>query len=735
MRKFRTPYRYISKKGGSFYDIVCEEVLEAIKTLTASLFGTGLSDATVPETMASQAARASRRALNVALIGFAVLAGLLALETAIAERMLENAAGRESAARIAVEQILYADEKLTMSANMAVATGEETWIDRYERALPEIDRPIALATSLASPLVAARFDAETRASNDALVSFERRAFEYVRKGQPELGKKILDGSDYDRHKTILAKGGSRFAEALVLELQVEIQEIKTWVTVVRTVSAALGILVIGFFVRRWLARAECAQAANENMLQRLAWSDPLTGLANRAAFEKELAKRTQDPSINKTMYGLRTVDNMEPSTPTHALISFDLNGFKRVNDRHGHAAGDTVLREAGRRLQASLPTAFVSRIGGDEFAVLDRLDGTLLTGLTSKVRVALSEMNEPIKVGVSDLSVSACAGIAAIFSQVEPQEVRRGADLALYRAKEVGSGANGSAKVQLFTEEMDAEHREELLADDRVCEALRNDEFKAFFQPIVDLESSEPVCVEALARWHQDAGQTFPPAYFLPRLERLGRTSDLTWLIMADALRTAVTWERPLPVSVNVPPAQLSIEFADRTLRLLKSIGLPTDRLYIEILETDFIEDGTLATECLIKLRAAGVRVALDDFGVGSSSLGQLARVTVDRVKIDRSFVAGIGAPCSDEAEAVKSTGKAVTRAAIELAAAFGLEAIAEGIETEEDSAALRAMGCKLGQGYLYARPMDSADIFAYLRREYVKSRGGSAKLKVITTG
>ena len=707
--------------------------MEAIKTLIASQFDTELSNAHVPETMASQAARASRRALNVALIGFAALAGLLALETAVAERMLENATGRESAARIAVEQILYADEKLTMSANMAVATGDEAWIDRYERALPEIDRPIALATSLASPLVAARFDAETRASNDALVSFERRAFEYVRKGQPELGKNILDGPDYDRHKTILAKGSGRFADALVIELQTEIKFIKTWLRVVRLSSLAFGLIIIGYLIRRWLARSESAQVASENMLQRLAWSDPLTGLANRAAFERELAKRTQDTSTKEKNYGFPTVDNTSPSDPTHALISFDLNGFKRVNDRHGHAAGDTVLREAGRRLQASFPTAFVSRIGGDEFAVLDRLDGTLLTGLTSRVRVALGDMNEPFKVGVSDLSVSACAGISSIFPQVETQEVRRGADLALYRAKAVRGGTNESAKVQLFTEEMDSEHREELLADDRVCEALRNNEFQAFFQPIVDLASSEPVCVEALARWHQDAGQTFPPAFFLPRLERMGRTSDLTWLIMADALRAAVTWERPLPVSVNVPPAQLSIEFADRTLRLLKSIGLPTNRLYIEILETDFIEDGTLATECLMKLRGAGVRVALDDFGVGSSSLGQLARVTVDRVKIDRSFVAGIGAPCSDNVEATKSTGKAVTRAAIELAAAFGLEAIAEGIETEEDAAALRAMGCRLGQGYLYARPMNSAHIFTYLRRKSFRSRGGLAELKVIS--
>ncbi|MDW8356755.1 EAL domain-containing protein [Thermus sp.] len=412
----------------------------------------------------------------------------------------------------------------------------------------------------------------------------------------------------------------------------------------------------------------------EGQLEHLAFHDPLTGLPNRLFFLEKLAQ-----ALKEDPRGL-------------AVLYLDLDGLKLVNDLDGHAAGDEVLRAVAGRLRAVLrPRDLVARQGGDEFLVL-------LTGLKAPeeaVGVAerlLEVVRLPIPVGERVYHLTTSLGIALGEAGLSPGEVLQRADLALYRAK-----GEGKDRLSFF----EAHLQEALRREMGLLEALREDLERGqglwlVYQPIVDLQTGQRVALEALLRW-----RLAPPSEFIPLAERHRLMPQLGAFVLRQACR-----EREghgLPVHVNVSPQELlDPTYPQRVAEVLEATGCPPEGLVLEVTESTLIPDerGRDASQSLQILRGLGLRVYLDDFGSGHSSLERLAHLPVDGVKLGQAFTQALGTPPDPSSPAARLVG-----AVLALAQALGLTPIAEGIEDAQALAYLKALGFPLGQGYFLGRP------------------------------
>ncbi|MEU8231700.1 bifunctional diguanylate cyclase/phosphodiesterase [Actinoplanes sp. NPDC048967] len=417
-------------------------------------------------------------------------------------------------------------------------------------------------------------------------------------------------------------------------------------------------------------------------LEQMALHDPLTGLANRAGLDARLAE----------VVGRRT---------DIALLLIDLDDFKLVNDVHGHAAGDAMLTEFAQVLLAGVRAGDVAaRIGGDEFVVL-------VTGVTSPdqavaaaQRVLAMAAAAPVHLGDDLLPVRASVGVATSRPDDTPKELLRRADIAMYQAKHLGNHG-----VQLHDPSMSDHRAADAQLGEDLAGALERGELHVLYQPLVDLADARPVGVEALLRWHHPRLGVVSPTRFIPIAERSGTITDIGLWVLETACRQVVEWGG-LYVSVNLSPRQLQEEslVAD-VLGVLTRTGLAPDRLCLEITESALVDESTGITR-LRALRDHGVHVAIDDFGTGYSSLHYLTRLPVDILKIDRSFVAQLdGTP----------EGSGITEAILRLSQVLHLKTVAEGIENAEQAAELQMLGCGIGQGYLFARPLPPADLFELL--------------------
>ncbi len=406
----------------------------------------------------------------------------------------------------------------------------------------------------------------------------------------------------------------------------------------------------------------------EGRVQHLAYHDPLTGLPNRLFFLEKLAQ------VRKG-----------------AVLYLDLDGFKLVNDLSGHSAGDQALMALAARLQGAVrPRDLVARQGGDEFLVLL----TDLRGPEEAVAVAerlLEVVRLPLPVGGRIYHLSVSIGIALVEEALGPGEVLKRADLALYRAK-----AEGKDRIAFYEEGLQEKLREEF----DLLEALREDlaarkGFWLAYQPIVDLERKEPVALEALLRWRVS------PALFIPLAERHRLIGALGELALGLALEEQS--RHGLPVHVNVSPQELlDPGYPGRLALSLEEAGLPPEALVLEVTETALAPDerGRDALKSLEVLRALGVRVYLDDFGSGYSSLERLASLPVDGLKLGQRFTSALGNPPDPQSPAAR-----VVAAVLALGQALGLPVVAEGIEHKATLAYLRSLGFRLGQGFLLGRP------------------------------
>ncbi|MGH9035328.1 MAG: putative bifunctional diguanylate cyclase/phosphodiesterase [Acidimicrobiia bacterium] len=422
--------------------------------------------------------------------------------------------------------------------------------------------------------------------------------------------------------------------------------------------------------------------------------DPLTGLANRTLLLDRLAHALA-----------RSGRSGSPTT----VLFLDLDGFKTVNDSLGHSVGDKLLMAVAQRLGGCLrPADTIARLGGDEFAVL--LEDTATEAATAIAERLGRGLATPFDVGAREILARASIGLATgAPGQRAADELLRDADLAMYMAKREGKGGHAVFEAAMHTAALE---RLELEADLR--RALAAGEIVVYYQPIVRLADASLVGMEALVRWNRPGHGLVPPAGFIPAAEETGLILEIGRWVLEEACRQVGAWQADHPTS---PPLQLSVNLSARQLQdsglvgeveeALRQSGLEPNRLVLEITESMLMKEPETAAERLRTLKGLGIRLAIDDFGTGYSSLNYLRRFPVDVLKIDKAFVGAIAGGPEDAA---------LAHAIVRLAITLGLGTVAEGIETEEQLADLRRLGCELGQGYLFACPLP-ADAMAELIR------------------
>jgi diguanylate cyclase (GGDEF)-like protein/PAS domain S-box-containing protein len=433
-----------------------------------------------------------------------------------------------------------------------------------------------------------------------------------------------------------------------------------------------------------------ARKQSERRLQQLALSDPLTGLANRNLIIQR---------IDAAVAGIGDDD------AGVAVLLLDLDGFKSVNDSFGHAVGDELLLAVARRLRSCLRDGDVAaRLGGDEFAML--LDAV---GPAESVEVAqrvVDALSSPFSLRRAQVVVTASIGVVHASKELSTQDLLRDADVAMYQAK-----AEGKNRLVVFEPSMQERVVTQLQLESELRAAIELGEFELYYQPYVDLESRTVVGLEALVRWHHPTRGLLLPAEFIPTAEETGLIVPLGRWIIARACAQAAVWradapDRPLSISVNLSPRQLhDPELLTLASQVLADSGLPPGVLTIEITENLLLGDAELAGRRLAELRALGVQVAVDDFGTGYSSLAYLRRYPVDVLKIDRSFVD----PMTDGPRQA-----ALVRSIVDLASALEVDTVAEGVERSEQASALSGLGCRVAQGFYFARPQP-ADVISVL--------------------
>jgi len=423
-------------------------------------------------------------------------------------------------------------------------------------------------------------------------------------------------------------------------------------------------------------------------LSRLASTDPLTGLDNRVMLSRRLVD---------------TLAKAEKSGDAVAVLFVDLDKFKEVNDIKGHLVGDRVLQVVSERLAKSLGAGTgLARWGGDEFVVVRKLLGS------SREAIALAEavrtsLGKPIEIDLETVLIDATVGISIFPGHGKtPDELIRAADVAMYAGKETKRG-----NVRLFDPTLAEELIERRQLEDSLREAIATNALWLAFQPIVDASSGRCEALEALLRWNQPRYGPVPPAKFIPIAERAGEIVSIGSWVLREASRQAAAWtgNQPPAVSVNVSAAQiLSGDFDVIVLESLAESGLPPQRLHIELTESVFSDDHERIASMLRRIRQLGVRVSLDDFGTGFSSLAYLNNLPIDIVKIDKSFV-----------RTAQKESRAIIGAILSISRALNLLTIAEGVESPSQAAALRAMGIDYFQGYLYSKPLTAAQALTYL--------------------
>ena len=412
----------------------------------------------------------------------------------------------------------------------------------------------------------------------------------------------------------------------------------------------------------------------------MAFTDSLTGLPNRRLFEQALEGRGRD--------GRR-----------FAVAILDLDGFKSINDIHGHAVGDTFLAEASRRFKENFqPDGVLARLGGDEFALL--IDAFKSADeVINIIQRLIDTLSRPFVAGDIVANLSASCGVALSCADDEADRLLGRADLALYEAKSKARG-----RVVVFSDSLEREAQNRAVIEQALRAAIAKDELTLNYQPIVDLATGRICGFEALARWRHPELGPISPARFIPIAEQAGLIDRLTDHLLRKAARAANHWPDEITLSFNLSAMQLERPSGGLSLlSILNECGFSPSRLEIEVTETTFMADMTTTTKVVENLKQAGVRIALDDFGTGYSSFSQLCSLPLDKLKIDKSFIENMGT--DDRA-------LNVVRTIIRLCSTLGLDCVAEGIETIDQLNLLYEFGCSKGQGYLISRPIDERDIY-----------------------
>jgi diguanylate cyclase (GGDEF)-like protein len=653
-------------------------------------------------TIVGQATAYARRTVVLALSGATLIVSLILIERSVFDRYSFIATERMLEANAITNEITLAHERLMHAADMAAATAEQNWIDTYAANLPTAENAIRNAMEMARPEIAERLEAETKASHDRLVELDRHVFDAVRDHDTALARSIIADSVYQYHKQIVADGTARFVAALIASTRDDLRRVE--VIELGSMTGAIAISIIGAIILWWrlnasLIESEDAQLEAEKKIKRLAMHDVLTGLANRISFRQGLQDATNRASTQGTKL---------------AVLMIDLDRFKPVNDRYGHLVGDLVLKEVGTRLRkVGRAGELRGRFGGDEFVAIIEYerDDDIPRNIGERIVRTLSE---PMVLQGATVEIGASVGIAIYPNDAATAEELVGkSDMALYRAKSDGRGT-----VRSFDSAMsnDLKARDEL--ESELGRAIKTRAIVPYYQPIINLATGQLSGFEVLARWqHETKGLLLPDA-FIKLSEKAGLANDLTLSVLQRACLDIRMLPAGLTLAVNVAPRQLMDgQLAHKILAVVSKTKFQPSRLEVELTETALLNDLAGAREAILALKGLGIQVVLDDFGTGYSSLGHLSDLPFDKIKIDRSFIQSF------------HTGRYANntvRAIIGLGKSLGIPTIAEGIESERDAAAVRALDCTLAQGYFYSKPVPASELPEIIARFAVSNSGSN---------
>ncbi len=427
--------------------------------------------------------------------------------------------------------------------------------------------------------------------------------------------------------------------------------------------------------------------AVEQQLTHDSLHDAMTGLPNRALFLDRLGQAIE--------YQRRRTEY------TFAILFVDIDQFKVINDSLGHLTGDQLLITAGRRMKECLRSSdTVARLGGDEFAILLEITGEQSTAVLIADKLQQS-LNQPFRLDGHELYITASIGIVmSVAGYMHPEEVLRDADIAMYQAK-----GQGKARFEIFDTSMRSHAFSRLAMEQDLRAALESQEFRLYYQPIMSVSSNVLVSFEALIRWEHPTRGLLSPGEFLPVAEESGLILPIEKWVLNESCRQLKEWHEKHPslervsVNVNVSNRQFAQPgFIEDVKSALHAHGLKAESLKLEITENVLISNFAAANEVFTKLRNLGVQLEIDDFGSGYSALGYLQHFPISAIKIDKSFISEIGK---------SRRGVELIRAIVSMARELGMEAIAEGIETDEQLDELRNLSCDLGQGFLLSRPLN----------------------------
>jgi diguanylate cyclase (GGDEF)-like protein len=462
----------------------------------------------------------------------------------------------------------------------------------------------------------------------------------------------------------------------------------------RVVVATGGLLMVLLLVARAMSAVR-GQVAAQLRAEHQARHDPLTGLPNRRMMSAEIE---------------RLLTTVPRTGPQQVWVFFlDLDGFKWVNDSWGHDTGDQLVIEVAARLRDAVAGGIMlARVGGDEFLVACAGDQAAADRMVAAMATCFGE---PVGVRGTEVMISASTGIAHAAGDhdapaVTAETLMRDADTAMYRSK-----AQGPGHCTIYDSSMGDQVRERIEIEVALRTALAKGQLHVVYQPIVDLNEGTPLGAEVLVRWDHPERGSIPPTVFIPIAEEAGMIGSIGTYVREEALQQLARWRADGTVtddfwmSINVSPRQLRDPDLPSTVTAeLMDLGLPPDVVVLEITESVMVDSSSLTDQILFELRELGVRLVVDDFGTGFSALGYLRRFPVTGVKIDRSFVAGLGTDTGDEE---------IVRAVVAMSAALGLSIVAEGVETRLQRDALSQIGVVLGQGWLWGRAVTAMQFAA----------------------
>ncbi|MDB5642209.1 MAG: hypothetical protein JWN07_1526 [Hyphomicrobiales bacterium] len=580
---------------------------------------------------------------------------LLASRASTLERELENSErSRERALRDSRERLAQVIDTLPVMISAAGYDGRLLFVNAYQIAFAGVDPSNVIGEN-----VAGIFGDDHGARSHSL---DRMVFE-TGKPLPSYEEEIVDRHG-EAHVFVTTKSPLKDASEVVA-----------------------GVLTSSLDIT--------ARKRTEGHLRHLAHHDPLTDLPNRTLLRERMR---------------RLIARARRGDQPFALHLLDLDGFKAVNDLLGHSTGDRFIKTVGERLRNAIrPDDTLARLGGDEFAILQsQVNST--EDIEEFARRILETVSETSDFEDSGLRTTASIGIAIHPDDgLDGEDLLKNADLAMYRAK-----AEQGNHFCFYAADMQARARNEALLDGELRRASENNEFVLYYQPQVDLASGEIVGAEALLRWNRPGVGIVGPGVFLPRAEENGLIVPINEWVLREACREAKSWQRmglrPVRVGVNLSPVQ----FRKRRMplliaQILGETGLDPNRLDLELTESIVVGDFDAVAQDLQQLLDLGVHISIDDFGTGYSSLSYVKKFPVDRLKIDQSFVRNLTTDGNDAA---------IIRAIVTLGHSLNLSVVAEGVETAEQLARLRAEGCDEVQGYYFGRPMPAADFIAMLRQD-----------------